>query len=202
MMAIPTDRSHGSSPAGHLSSRRRVLGRLGAGLTVGVSLGLANSSPLAAQDSTPTGDQPAFFEQWLAVWTQDPGQVDALYAEDAVLEDVAAGATFQGRVEIRGHIEAELAAFSDPGYEVRSIFTAGNWAAAEFVFSGVYSGSFPGLPPGSGQPVTLAGVAIFELGRDLIRRESHYYDAYGLLVQLGVLPAPGTEEEREGTPTP
>ena len=54
-------------------------------------------------------------------------------------------------------------------------------------------GVYAGLPTGSGQTVTLPGAVIFELEGDRIRREAHYYDAYTLLVQLGVLPAPGME---------
>ena len=58
-------------------------------------------------------------------------------------------------------------------------------------------GAIPGLPPGSGQTVTLRGAVIFELADGMITRESHYYDVYVLLVQIGALPAP----EMEGTPT-
>ena len=49
-----------------------------------------------------------------------------------------------------------------------------------------------GLPPGSGEPVTVRSVHVYELGDGTVRRQTVYFDAYGVLVQLGVLPAPGT----------
>jgi hypothetical protein len=39
----------------------------------------------------------------------------------------------------------------------------------------------------------MQGTAIFELDGEKIRRSASYFDFYTLLVELGVLPAPGTE---------
>jgi steroid delta-isomerase-like uncharacterized protein len=143
---------------------------------------------------------PPFLDEWLALWTDGADGIETLYVGDAMWEDVAAAVTVQGRDQIRSAIRAgneeELAAFPDRRREVRSAFAAGNRAAVEIAFSGTYTGTLPGLPPGAGQPVAMRGVVIFELDGDTIRRESHFYDAGSLLAQLGVEPPP----ETEGTP--
>jgi len=95
-----------------------------------------------------------------------------------------------------GQVEAFLRAFveqvSDIQIERRSAFGAGGWAASEWVFSFRYTGQFPGLPPGSGQPVSFHGATIFELSDDKIRRSSDYYDNVPILAAAGLLPMPAT----------
>jgi len=153
---------------------------------------LALASSTAAQEATP-GTLPAPIEDWLNVWAVDPAGADTLYAADAILEDMAAGAAFHGLAEIKPHIEAEFAGFPDHTYEVTSAFVSGDRAAAEIVFTGTYTGTYAGLPPGTGQAVSLRVAVFIELAGDQIRREAHYYDSYSFLVQLGLLPAPGAE---------
>lgn len=181
---------HTMRHTGHVS-RRLAVGQLSIGLVAGLG-GMGRVERATAQGGTPMADRegPPFLEAWLSTWVEDPGTAGAVYAEDAVLEDVPAGARYEGRDAIRAHIEEEFAAFPDHDYEVNSAFMAGDWAAAEVVLSGAYTGTLPGLPPGTGQLVKVPAVAIFELADGMIRREAHYYDVYGLLVQLGVIPAP------------
>lgn len=172
------------------SSRRMVLARVGAGglgaLLAGRYLGAF------AQDATPE-PLPAPLDAWHTVWTLDPAGADAIYTADAVLEDIPGGAEYHGPSEIRAHIEDDFAALSDRAFEARTALVAGDLAAAEIAYSGAYTGAYPGLPPGNGQAVSLRVAAIFELDGDRIRRESHFYDAYTFLVQLGLLPSPGAE---------
>jgi steroid delta-isomerase-like uncharacterized protein len=180
-------------PASNLTtsvSRRAALAGLGAS---GLGLVLASTiPPAAAQEATP-GTLPAPIEAWLNVWTVDPARADTLYTADVILDDVAAGAVFNGLAQVKAHIEEEFTGFPGHTFEVKSAFVAGDRAVAEIVFSGVYTGTFAGLPPGSGQAVSLRVAAIFELAGNQIRREVHYYDTYSFLVQLGLLPAPGGE---------
>ena len=186
------------APMSTTSRRAVVRGLAGGGLLTAVSL--ATGRRLAAQDATPAA-VPPLIEEWLAVWGDDPAGADTVYTEDAVLEDVAFGVAFRGRDELKAHIEAEFVGFPDHTYELRSGFVAGDFAAAEFTFTGTYTGSYPELPPGEGQAVTLKGAAIFELSDGKIRREAHYYDAYAFLIQLGLLPAPGAEADAEAERT-
>lgn len=185
-------------------SRRAALRGLGGGglaalaLTAGAPSG-PRPAGIAAQEATPAA-LPPLFEEWLAVWGRDPDRADALYADEAVLEDVTAGAIFSGRDEVKAHVEDEFAALPDHTYELLSAFVAGDRAAAEFRWTATYTGTYPGLPPGTGQALSLRGAVFIELMDGRISREAHYYDAYALLVQLGLLPAPGAEDAPEATP--
>jgi steroid delta-isomerase-like uncharacterized protein len=176
-------------------SRRVMLGSIGAG---GFALAL-RSMAAAAQESTPAAAPPVV-EAWLAAWSApDPAAaVAALYTSDAIYEDVPSDTRSEP-----GQVEAFLRAFvdqiSDIRMERRSAFGAGGWAASEWVFSFRYTGQFPGLPPGTGQPVSFHGATIFELSGDQIRRSSDYYDNVPLLAAVGLLPMPGTPVATPGS---
>lgn len=168
-------------------TRRAALGSIGAG-----GLAFAVRSLASAQEATP-GAAPAVVEAWFAAWSApDPAAaVAALYTSDGIYEDVPSDTRSEP-----GQVEAFLRAFvgqiSDIQIEPRSAFGTDGWAANEWVFSFRYTGQFPGLPPGSGQPVSFHGATIFELSGDKIRRSSDYYDNVPLLAAAGLLPMPAT----------
>ncbi|HEV2107606.1 MAG TPA: ester cyclase, partial [Thermomicrobiales bacterium] len=120
----------------------------------------------------------------------DPDQIADLYAEDAVAVDVAVGTELQGREAIRAYLVEFIGAFSDASAEVPTVFAAETQAAMEWIFQGRYTGALPGFPPGEGQPVTLHGFSLVEFSEDAIQRTVDFYDVYGILVQLGVVPPP------------
>lgn len=95
-----------------------------------------------------------------------------------------------GQEELRAHVEGLKAAFPNFSLVVSNGFVAGDWAAAEWVVTGTYSGQFPGLPAGSGQSITIHGSSILELEDGKIRADREYWDAYAFLVAAGALPAP------------
>lgn len=176
------------------AARRHLLGGLlGGSLTaVFAARGL---SPAAAQVSTPmAGAIPPLLQEWAAAWSEhdDGTRLAVLYTDDATHEEVPSGTVFSGPEAIGGYAQSHFAAFPDVMLELRSAFVGGDWAAAEFVYAGAYEGSLPGLPPGTGQPFSVRGTAVFELQDEQIRRSASYFDFYGLLVQLGALPAPGS----------
>jgi steroid delta-isomerase-like uncharacterized protein len=145
---------------------------------------------VVAQDATPGATEPLFSE-WVAAWSGDTARVAGIYADDVVGVDYADGERFEGADEIRSHIEGLNAGYSDLKITVASGFLCGNRAALEYVFSGTYIGQQAGQPAGSGRPVSTNNVALFELADGKIVRETHYYDYYAVLKQIGVLPAPG-----------
>jgi hypothetical protein len=92
-------------------------------------------------------------------------------------------------------------AFSDITMTPTSAFASTDQAAIEWAFAGTYTGQLPELLPWAGQPVALMGVDILQFTDAAITQNVSYFDGYGLLVQVGALPAPGAEESQEGTPT-
>jgi steroid delta-isomerase-like uncharacterized protein len=176
------------------TSRRRLCGGLLGG-TFAALLAPRGLSGAVAQDSTPiTGDVPPVLQEWAAAWSEldDGTRLAALYSDDATHEEVPSGTIFTGPEAIGGYAQSHFAAFPDVALDLTSAFRSGDWAAAEWVYGGTYTGSLPGLPAG-GQPFSVRGAAIFELQGEKIRRSASYFDFYTLLVQLGVLPTPGTD---------
>ena len=173
--------------------RRRLLGGLAGGVFTGV-LAARSFSPAAAQVSTPMIESaPPILQEWAAAWSEhdDGTRLAALYTGDATHEEVPSGTVFSGPEAIAGYAQSHFAAFPNVKLELRSAFATGDWAAAEWVYAGTYEGTLPGLPPGTGQPFSVRGAAIFELQDEKIQRSASYFDFYSLLVQHGILPAPG-----------
>ncbi|MGH2561161.1 MAG: ester cyclase [Thermomicrobiales bacterium] len=171
-------------------TRRAALTGLGAG---GLGAALAARGLAAAQEATPeaAADLPPVMQEYIAAWDAlDADRLAATYAEDAVSENMATGFVLEGREAIRAYYTALFAGFEDLSVPTTNAFATGGWAAAEWTFSGRHTGQVPGWPPPSGNPVTLRGVGILALADGQIRGGRDYFDAYGLLVQLGVVPPP------------
>ena len=177
------------------TSRRMVLRGLGGGGLAAVLLA-GPVAWLAAQEATPPAG-PAFFEEFRRQWataaaTGDAAPVIPFYAADAVFEDVPFGLVFRGSAEIEAFLVPFFANYSDASVEWRNVFATDDQAAAELVFAGRYTGQLPGSPPGTGQSVTVRSVHIYEFADEKIRRQTVYFDAYGVLRPIGARPAPGT----------
>lgn len=177
-----------------------MLGGLLGGAAVAVLAGPGRAD-VAAQASTPrAGDMPAILQEWAAAWSEhdDGTRLATLYTDDATHEEVPSGTIFSGPDAIAGYAQSHFAAFPDVALELSSAFVVDDWAAAEWVYAGTYTGSLAGLPAGTGQPFAVRGTVVVELDGDKIQRSASYFDFYTLLVQLGVLPAPGSP----ATPAP
>ena len=189
-----TDRRDDAVATANRTSRRIVLRGLGGGLVAALLAG--SRARLAAQDATPTAGPP-FFEEFREAWataaaTGDAAPVIPFYAAGAVFEDVPFGLMFRGPAEIEAFLVPFFANYSDASVEWRDVFATDDRGAAELVFAGRYTGQLPGSPPGTGQSVSVRSVHIYEFAEGTIRRQTVYFDAFGVLVQIGALPAPGT----------
>ena len=189
--------SHGTLQRGERDrqalSRRRALLQIGAG-GLGTALA-ARTLTVGAQEATPqvtSEDLPPVLADWIDAWaTLDVDGIVAAFAEDGVHEDTALNVTFVGREEIRGHYEPLRSQFTDPSGAITNVIVGGDGAAVEWVFTGTYTGAYPGFPPGSGEEVVIRGTMIAELADGQIQRARQYYDVFGILLQLGAVPAPG-----------
>jgi steroid delta-isomerase-like uncharacterized protein len=163
---------------------------------------IAGPGSVAAQEASPAASPaalPPLLDEWVVAFNAgDPERLLALYAEDALWEEVAIGLAARGPDQIRAHLDRLFTAAPDIRYEVTSGFVTDDRAVLEWVVTGTYRADFPGLPPAAGQPFSFRGASLFELADGKIRRYTEYWDAYTFLVQLGALPAPAAA----GTPTP
>lgn len=149
----------------------------------------------AAQDATPAINDPtvlALARIYSEAWSSgDPAQVSALYAEDAVFEElVLDGVVTRNHAELEAFAGAAFSAFSEFAITVTDGFAAGDRVALEWVLSGTYTGQFGNLPPGTGQAVTIPGASIVTLDGDRIVHQREYWDVAMLLSQVDALPGP------------
>jgi steroid delta-isomerase-like uncharacterized protein len=141
---------------------------------------------LSADEQT---TQERVLEEWGQQWSAHSlDGLLALHTDDVVLEDVARGAAFHGKDELRAYAEAFFAGYPDVTFEVTSRFAAGGQGGAEWIMRGTHLGDRPGLPA-TGKSVEVRGASIFEFADGKIRRCSEYWDMSTLLKQLGLMAA-------------
>lgn len=150
----------------------------------------------AAQDAPPEPAAvaiPGTFQRWFATYeAEDAAGFAALYTPDGVYEDVASASAAEGTEAIQETAEAYFANQDDYVFVPVSFIQGDDWAAMEYLLSATDAAS--------GIRITHVRVAtIFELDGDRIRRSSDYYDLYGVLGQLGLLPGEDLSVDR--TPT-
>jgi steroid delta-isomerase-like uncharacterized protein len=145
-----------------------------------------------AQDGSPmAGEMPPVAVAFAEAWSSgDPDQVAALYAEDALFEEVIlGGAVTSTRDDLRAYVGAVFAAFPDFTATPSAAYEMGDVVVIEWVLTGTYQGTFGTLPPGTGQPVEVRLASVLEVGDDgLITRDSEYWDVATLLTQVGAMP--------------
>jgi steroid delta-isomerase-like uncharacterized protein len=108
------------------------------------------------------------------------------------------GAEFQvlkGRDAVIQHFRHSDSALADSSLKIVDILTSETKVGVEFVLTGTHTGPFdlgPGrgsVPPTGKQPAVPVYWAM-TIRDGKIERVVHYWDMFGLLIQLGLVPAP------------
>ena len=81
-------------------------------------------------------------------------------------------------------------AFHDLHVTVEDLMETGDKVTARFVARGVHRGDFMGLPP-TGKEIALTGIEIFRLKDGKILELWGEANLFGLMQQLGIMPASG-----------
>lgn len=84
------------------------------------------------------------------------------------------------------------AAFPNAQTNIVMIHRSDSTSVGEFVTSGDQTGAFAGIPP-TGRHVTLARCNIIDVRDGLVYRERDYTNLLSVMIQLGVIPAPGAQ---------
>jgi steroid delta-isomerase-like uncharacterized protein len=82
------------------------------------------------------------------------------------------------------------AAFPDVHMCVEQQAAEGDLVATRYVFHGTHTGNLMGIPP-TGKQVTMTGTTIARVVDGKMVEAWVNYDLFGLMQQLGVIPAPG-----------
>lgn len=85
--------------------------------------------------------------------------------------------------------QGSLASFPDGHTTTNDLIAEGDKVVERFTFVGTHKGEFLGIPA-TGKQITVTGMSIFRLTNGKIVEHWGENDAMGLLMQMGVLPAP------------
>ena len=126
----------------------------------------------------------------VAAWVEafnrrDAHAAAALYHEDAVNWQIAAGEPAVGRPAIVDGLLAFFQAFPDNYTHVESLYQDGEWAILEWSGGGTWRGEFAGLPP-NGRAFRLRGCGFFHVVAGQIKLQRGYWDKATWFGQLGI----------------
>jgi len=113
-------------------------------------------------------DAEVMVRDWIgAIQALDLDKTVSFYADDIISEDPAYQYRFTGRGEVKS-MYVSVYALPDVKFEYTSSFVSGDgqWAAAEWIWSGTKGGESYSIP----------GVSILEIRDGKIVRETIYYD--------------------------
>jgi steroid delta-isomerase-like uncharacterized protein len=112
----------------------------------------------------------------------------ATFADHPRYEIIPTGEVYDGPEEVMRYYQETRAAFPDQRNELISLHHADDAVIVEFWLRGTHEGEFRGVPPtGKSFEQRMAAFFLFE-GERLVN-ERVYFDAAGLLAQLGLLDA-------------
>lgn len=123
----------------------------------------------------------------------------ALCTPNAQLANVANGATFSGPDGVRQFFQSWTTAFPDGKVQNTAVVADDQRAVVEFTGRGTQTGPLVGpemTVPATGKTAEIHFLAIAEMQQGKIAGMRLYFDAMGLLVQLGVVPAPAQVQAR------
>lgn len=131
---------------------------------------------------------------YVTAWNSgDAGRVASFLTDDCVFENLGGEDVHRGIEEIKAWATGVFAAFPDFKLEIKSLFVAGDWVAAEWIETGTHTGAM-GPNPATGKSFSVHGASILELREGRIKRETLYWDSATFLRQLGLMPEAHSRE--------
>ncbi len=119
---------------------------------------------------------------------------DCVNHEQSVSEQRGRDACKQWAEGVR---QANRQAFPDFDVALDDLIAEGNQVAKRWTFRGTHRGEFNGIPA-TGKQVTMRGITLYRLEGGKVREMYWNYDVFGLLVQIGAIPAPGQQPAGAG----
>jgi steroid delta-isomerase-like uncharacterized protein len=131
-------------------------------------------------------------DRWLESFNRhDEVAFTECYSVAGVLEDVALGRFFKGRVELAEFMTVWVAACPDTRVELEKVLFTEQGAAVAWTGFGTLTGDFPHLPPNAvrGSRIEQRGLSLMEFDDDgLIKHQTDYWDFFTVLRQIGLIP--------------
>ena len=126
---------------------------------------------------------------WEGFNNHDLGVWDEICAPDFINHDPGLPTPEADLATIKKTIGAMHMAFPDMTSSEEDLIVEGNRVAIRRILRGTHKEEFMGAPP-TGKAIAFAGVWISHLSDGKIKEQWVYFDAMGLLRQIGALPGP------------
>ena len=120
--------------------------------------------------------------------SHDIDKVISFFTNDCVYEDVAIGRVNRGKEELKAFFKEMFVWSPDAKIELKSVFSAGDWAASEWVMTGTHAGDTPELPA-TGKSFSVRGTSIIQMRNGKLSRQSDYWNLMSFLQQVGLIPS-------------
>jgi predicted ester cyclase len=122
-------------------------------------------------------------------WKGNMDVIDEYVAPGYVGHDPSEPEPIRGPQAFRGQVEKYLAAFPDTRFTIDEQFAEGERVATRWTARGTHQGEIGGISP-TGKEVTVTGLTFSRLEGGKVIEDWITWDALGMLVQLGAVPAP------------
>ena len=113
-------------------------------------------------------------------------------AEDCEVVDIPSGMILRGPEGFKQFLLGFSTAFPDSRLEVTALFATEEHAVVEFIARGTHTGvlhSAAGDMPPTGRKAEVHFCDVYQIKNRKITRHASYYDALGMMQQLGVIPS-------------
>ena len=136
----------------------------------------------------------------------DPVKLAEIVHPEGSITIVPFGLTLKGKSGYQEFGKLWFTAFPDVNVRVKNVFASGEWVVTEFESTGTHKGTLR-TPMGDIAPTgkfgRVLGAEVLRIRDGKLYESRMYLDAYGMLAQLGILPAklagarPAIEERPE-----
>ena len=121
-------------------------------------------------------------------WT-DPSVVDELVSPDYVGYDPTEPEPLRGPAAFKAQLEKYQTAFEGAHVTIDEQLAEGDTVVTRWTGRGRHTGEIQGVAP-TGKDVAVAGITISRVENGQVVEERQVWDALGMLVQIGAVPAP------------
>jgi steroid delta-isomerase-like uncharacterized protein len=122
--------------------------------------------------------------------TGDMGAVEDAIAPDYRRHQPNMPMTVESEKELEQLIGMYRAGIPDLDIKIQHIVAEGDWVVTRVLCKGTHTGELAGIPP-TGKPVDFSASDFFQMADGKVIESWHNVDDFGLLQQLGIVPALG-----------
>lgn len=119
--------------------------------------------------------------------TQDIPGILEFYNDDITWHNMALNETYRGKAGVTEFLTSLFTAFPDLKFNVTEKIPRDDFVAERWEISATHLGPYMGIPP-TGKPILIRGMGLVKLRDGKFLTDNFYYDALGVLQQMGIFP--------------